>query len=395
MIEINTTVFLILLTAASLGLGIVFWSMKSKKKAVEQSKKGNHLEQAAHDYREPKNYIGNASWIFDKIVTIGSILAIGHFLYQFNEGRAENAGIMAAFACAVYFSLLLKSDSAPGTIAVILKRLFIVCYFIFEAVTISGGYTSQSSSKKISQQTEIKEQASEKIATLKNDKLIIQSSEMSDAVKMYKKSQIDILITAAEVNANIVIDNDEDKFFNSGSALLSTDSETLYNIMLAILLVFSASLIANQSNGYWCNLSLHLHMKGVKKNLDMMDQYRAGTVSHGAGSAENAGAQDTHAVASDEKFNKNIDSMTGWLNGLQDGSRVVGGDIKKHTTATTPNQVKLIRDRLVSMKYLKPKEKGSSTWYFKQTPKSIEKPAEIAAEPSKKSNAFLKLVGIK
>ncbi len=129
-------------------------------------------------------------------------------------------------------------------------------------------------------------------------------------------------------------------------------------------------------------------MEGVKNNLAMMDQYKAGTVSHKPASGENTGAADTPAVASDEKFNQNIDSMVGWLNGLQDEFKVVGADIKRHTTATTPAQVKLIRERLVNMNHLKPREKGSSTWYFKQTPKSIEKPAEIAAEPAKKAKVF-------
>jgi hypothetical protein len=389
MIEINYTLFTILLTAASMGLGLALWSMRRKKKEVEteRTKKGNRLEQAAHNYQAPKKYIGNVSWIFDKATTIGSILAIGHFLYQFNEGRAENAGIMAAFACAVYFSLLLKSDKAPGAIAVILKRLFIACYFIFEAVTISGGYTSQSSSKKISQQTEIKEQAKAKIETLKNDKLIIQNSSVSDAVKMYKKSEIDKRIAAAEVSANTVIENDEDKFFNSATALLSTDSETLYNIMLAILLVFSASLIANQSNGYWCNLSLHIHMKGVKKNLAMMDQYRAGTVSGNAGGSEKPSVEDNQAHANSDKFDSYVDKMTGFLAGKADGFKVTGKVIKSETSATDA-QVKQIRKQLKKMKWLSQGVNGGAAQYLKSTPKSIEKPAEITAEPAKKAKVF-------
>lgn len=397
MITLDYTEFGGLMASACLGLGVIMWSVKGfvsgRKKAVEseKAKKGNQLEQAAYDYREPKKYIGNASWIFDKLTTIGSILAIGHFLYQFNEGRAENAGIMAAFACAVYFSLLLKSDKAPGTIAVILKRLFIACYFIFEAVTISGGYTSQSSSKKISQQTEIKQQAKEKIAGLKEDKLTIQASSMSEAVKMFKKGEIDILITAAEVNANIVIDNDEDKFFESGTALLSTDSETLYNIMLAILLVFSASLIANQSNGYWCNLSLHLHMKGVEKNLKMMAKYRAGTVSDDAESSEKPSAESSQAHANSDKFDAHVDKMTGFLAEKADGFKVTGKVIKAETSATDA-QVKQIRKQLKKMGWLSQGTNGGAAQYLKSTPSTIEKPVEISAEPAKKVNRFLRLV---
>lgn len=247
----------------------------------------------------------------------------------------------------------------------------IVCFIIFEISVFTGSYSAQNAD---SGNVLIKQERSriiKRIETLEKGKTAISASmnkkELANA--QYSNRMIDNQVEDLDGTLPSLPKNGEDEFFANMAIALGVDVELakLYFFFgLSSLFMVGTALNNTRYNSYYSDESLGNYIGLLEKVEELIKA--AGTVSGSAGSGEVSRSQKNPTTAKDDNFESNVGDVVKYLGGLPDKKPVTEKDILRNCLATTKDQAKLIRTKLISLGWIKKGGNGSATQYCKKTP---------------------------
>lgn len=374
MIEINYTLFTILMTAACIGLAIAIWSMKSKKKEVDEKLQGKKIT-------SNENYLTQV--IIFTIISI--VTGISCFNFGYNRMGWEG-GAIAACISLVLFSAYLRNNRKHNKTNSAVEWILILFFLSFEILVIGANFVTQAEANPNQRIEEKRQSIRDELVRLKS-KHITNPKNNTDKYDNRLNSE-KISLEKIKLEALPVYQNNEKKFFESSAALLGfpvNSIELLFNISIAGLLAVGCAMTGSRINSYTCP---YLIKKQVKIEAEIKAIIQGPTQSTTATASVKQSVEVVSAGGSSQ-FDDGISRGIRYIEDNHELQTQVGsGELKKKMGLKRADEMPAV-DRLVKLGYLKRKNNGgTSPRYLRAQPKSIEKPAEIAAEPAKKARVF-------
>ena len=341
-----------------------------------------NLKGYAESYTAKRKQVTTLKWAIDGAVTYLLAGMIAYLVYSLNEGRFENAGLLAVGGTLAMFVFISQSEKKAGPVMWLLTKIFVVAWILLEITSIAGSYISASNGHELNQYRNIKESAQNKIAELREEKRTIEKSAISPAAKIYRKSEINTKIENLENEANLIIESNEAKYFSDLSKLTGVENiGQIYQITLSALLVLAGSMLISLRNGIWCNLTLNLHLRQAAKTIEIMASCEGETKSVPAADLTTQGTQEDKP-----KVKGDIEAAKRWIASHLSGAELSTKELRKSTETGIQTQQNAIIKELFNTGILTRVKKGNIYKYSRADAK------QSALNQMKQTAKFLKLV---
>ena len=347
------------------------------------------LKGYAESFTTKRKQVTTLKWAVDGLVTYLLAGMIAYLVYSLNEGRFENAGLLAVGGTLAMFVFISQSEKKAGPVMWLLTKIFVVAWILLEITSIAGSYISASNGHELNQYRNIKESAQNKISELREEKRTIESSTISPAAKIYRKSELNTKIENLENEANLIIESNEAKYFSDLSKLTGVENiGQIYQITLSALLVLAGSMLISLRNGVWCNLTLNLHLRQAAKTLEIMASCEGETKSVSPAGMTTKGAEGNQPKVK-RSIEDNIQQAKDWVNDHKNGEKLSAKALRKETGTSSASQQNVVISELIKAGVIIKKMNGRVPNYLKSDVK------QQAINQMKSTGKFLKLHSVK
>ena len=94
------------------------------------------LTKYAQDFTQNRKQVSTGKWLIDGLVTYLLAGAIAYMVYSLNEGRFENAGLLAVGGTLAMFVFISQSEKKAGPVMWLLTKIFVVAWILLEIIVL-------------------------------------------------------------------------------------------------------------------------------------------------------------------------------------------------------------------------------------------------------------------